>query len=517
MDMDMGMEGEGYGYGYGGSAPGGRRSAAGTPRGDVLDTYASNLTSLFGSMDLSGLLFPGQDIQVESGPVLKREAEQAFQAGNQAVALELIFGHMATEYEEAQFDLQNVRYSALLKRPVWNIRWGVSMSVRGDEISDPQPIREGATPSRRIASRGGRGPGRGAASGGYDGGYEESMSTEDYEDQSGQQMEMEMQMEMEGYGQDLYGEGMEQQMRGRGAPQRPEAPRIPERKMLSQEAQEELDKHLGLVATVVSEEFNKRFQQGDFGTLFTSVTPPPEIENERGNRNAAPGAAPVVAQPSMSLALNDVLSEAGDPLYPMWQPGIVYLGQATTSDEILAAAKRANIDLVLHFDVILKQGRNEAVQNLSRCRLLQVSPPVDSQGRARNLVVTSKAMDSYEAQQFAAAGRMNEREYVTEQLSTLFSIIDDNVKVIDLPQLPAEVAKRRIATIISGDDAKSLRTLAEIRFYQSKNLIDDAEAEAAFDIVGGADGLLFLHGPKSERIETARRWAVQSTSGGSER
>jgi hypothetical protein len=452
--------------------------------------------------------------------MLKRDAEQAFQAGNQAMALELIFGHMATEYNDAQFDLQNVRYSALLKRPVWNIRWGISLSLRGDEASDPQPIREGATPSRRVASGGGRGQfGRGEGSGEYDGAYEESMSMEDYDGQSDRQMEMEMEMqmqsEMEDYGQDAYGEQMQQMMRGRGGPRRPEGPTIPERKMLSEEAQETLDKYLGLVAKIVSEEFNKRFQGGDFGPLFTSVTPPAPVENERGN--PARGAAPVAVQPSMSLALNDALTEAGDPAYPMWQPGIVFLGEAVASDEILAVAKQANIDLVLHFDVILRKGRNEAVQNLSRCRLLQVSPPVDSQGRSRHLVVTSKAMDSNEAQQFAAAGRMDEREYVTEQLSTLFSIIDENVKVVDLPQLPAEVAKRRIGTIISGSDAKSLRTLAEIRFYQSKNLINESEVEAAFEIVGGQEGLLLLYGPTAERIETARRWAIESVTGTSGR
>ena len=94
---------------------------------------------------------------------------------------------------------------------------------------------------------------------------------------------------------------------------------------------------------------------------------------------------------------------------------------------------------------------------------------------------------------------------------------DPTLPYNDLPQLPPDVAKRRIATIISGAGAKSLRTLAEIRFYQSKNLIDEAETQAAFDIVGGEDGLLLLYGPKSERVETARRWAIQSVSGGTDR
>ncbi len=487
-----------------GSSPGSARG--GVSRGDVMDTYASNLTSLVGSIDLSGLFFPEQEITTESGPVLKREAEQAFMAGNQPMALELMFGHMATEYEDASVELQTVKYSPLLKRPVWNIRWGVSMHVRGDDVTDPKPIREGATPVRRVASRGGRGQS-------YDGGYEDSM--QDY----GSQMDDygdDMDMSMDDYGSE-YGAQMQNQMRGRGGPGgrggagRPEAPKIPERTMLSDQVQATFDKTLGLVSTIVSEEFNKRFQQGDFGPIFATLAPAPAVEDNRGNARA-----PVVETPQskMSAALNDALTDVGDPEHPMWHPGLVYLGDGT-SDEMLAVAKRHNVDLVLHFDVILKSGRNDAVQNISRCRLLNVSPPPDSQGKLRHSVVASKGMDSNEAEQFAGAGRMDEREYVTEQLSGLFSIIDRDVKVVDLPALPPAVAQRRIAAIISGPGARSLRTLAEVRLYQVKNLINEAEVEAAFDIVGGSDGLVLLHGPKKDRIETARKWAIESVTGAS--
>ena len=504
MDMDMDMDefdDTGYGGGYGGG-----RGPAGS-RGDAMDTYAGNLTSLLGSMDLSGLFLPEQTISVESGPVLKREAEQAFMAGNQSMALELMFGHMATEYQDAIVELQTVKYSPLLKRPVWNIRWGVSISVRGDSVSDPKPIKEGATPRGRIASRGGRGS-RGPS---YDEGYDDSM--DDYDS------------DMQGYDSDEgmddvgdYEMEMRNQMMGRGGPggrggQGPrgygsQAAPIPERKMLSDEAQASLDKNLGLVSKVVGEEFNKRFQRGDFGPLFATLTQAPTADE--GVANAA---APVIVTPqaTMSAALNEALTAAGDPVHPMWHPGLMYLGEGT-SDEMLAAARKSNLDLILHFDVVLKAGREDAVQNISRCRLLRVSPTADSQGRVRETLVTSKSMDSYEAEQFASAGRMDEREYVTEQLSSLFAIMDRDVKVVDLPVLPAEVAQRRVAAIISGPEAHSLRTLAEIRLYQLQNLLSDDEVEAAFDIVGGSDGLRMLHGPTSERLETARKWAIQATA-----
>ncbi len=70
--------------------------------------------------------------------------------------------------------------------------------------------------------------------------------------------------------------------------------------------------------------------------------------------------APPAVQSPISESLNEALSEAAEPL-PMWQPGIVYLGEGT-SDENIPLARAANIDVLLHFDVVLKAGsqRNDA-------------------------------------------------------------------------------------------------------------------------------------------------------------
>jgi hypothetical protein len=432
-----------------------------------------------------------------------------------------MYGHMATEFQDAIVAIQTAKYSPVLKKPVWNIRWGLSMYVRGDAVSDPKPIREGATPMGRVASRGGGGSRRGGMDSSMEMremGMQEDMRMQDDESPVQENLDQGMEnMDMDESGSD-YGTEMSQMRRGPGGPQgmagrgpatAPAAPRIPERKMLSDEVGESLDKSLGLVAKVVAEEFNKRFQQGDFGPVFSAlVQTPAPVEATNRNANAAAAApAPV----TVSAALNDVLSEAGDPLHPMWQPGLVFLGEGPAED-MLAVAKQANLDLVIHFDVVLKSGRNETVQNISRVRLFAVSPPPDSQGKIRNLLVTSPGIDSFEARQMATAGRMDEREYVTGQLSSLFAIMDRDVKCVDLPALPAEVARRRVSTIISGPEARSLRTLAEIRLYEARELITQDEVEAAFDIVGGSEGLLLLYGPSKDRVETVRKWATQAAA-----
>jgi hypothetical protein len=499
MDMygdEMGMEDAYGGYGgYGGPPTGSRARGTGTPSADAIQTYGSGLISLMDGLDLSPFFIADDAITVESGPVLQREAEEAFKAGNEGLGLELMFGYMATEYKDAVVALQTVKYSKAVKRPVWAIRWGVSMAVRGD-ATDPQPIREGATPNRRSLAGGGGGPGDYDGYGGMDEemmdqGMDDEMEAEmeremaEMEEQMSMEMDMEMEMGMGGRGFGGRGSG------GRGPGSRsttaPAQPSIPAREMLSAEVADELDKTIGLVAKVTAEEFSKRFQRGDFGPVFATVTPP-ETPNT-----------------SISEELNDALAESPEPL-PMWQPGIVFLGRVDAYDQALPAARANKLDLVLHFDVVLKQGRNDMVQNISRCRLIPV--------KTGKSIVVSKGMDNREAMQLASVGRMDEREYVTEQLSNLFAIIDRDVKVIDLPRLSPDVARNRIASLLSSPASRTLRTLAEVRLYQVQGLIDQSEVETAFDIVGGTDGLTLLHGADKERVAMARKWAVKSQDSG---
>jgi hypothetical protein len=283
---------------------------------------------------------------------------------------------------------------------------------------------------------------------------------------------------------------------------------MPVREMLSEEANETLDTTLGLVATVLADEFNKRFQNGDFGSLFVSVNPPEAVDAPRRGSGSSAAAPPV--QPPMSEELNDALSDSQPT--EMWQPGIVYLGQGNF-DDIVPKARAANLDLIFHFDVTLKPGRPGVVQNISRCRLIDLA---SERANRRPLTVVSKGMDNFEARRMAESRGIDERSYVEEQLGNLLGIVDREVKVIDLPALTPEVARRRITSLLDGPRARSLRTLAEVRLYQLQGLIDESEVEAIFDIVGGVDALMLLHGPLDERMAMARKWAVESQGSGVE-
>jgi hypothetical protein len=506
-DYGSGDDGSGGGA-RGGGRGGGSRATLSSPQADAMDLYGATLASLRDRVSFSPLFAPSDGVVVESGPFLARDAEDAFKAGNQHLALALMFGHMTTEQRDALVALQTVKYNTLLRRPVWNVRWGVSLSVRGDITGDPKPIQEGATPpgsnSRGggFASSGRGGSGRGGELGGGDefsggglggGGLGVLGGDMGMDEDMGMEMDEDMGMEMdEGMGS---GQASGRQQQGGTAAAKPS---VPARKMLGGKSAAVLEKNLGLVAQVVGEAFRKRFENGSFGPLFSTVTaPPPPVENA-GGRNGQ--AAPAVSSHVVGAAVNELLLDAGEPI-EMWQPGLVFLGEGTV-DEILPFAKVANVDLLLHFEVVLKAGRNATLQNTSRCKLMNVT--------TGKLEIVSKGMGTLEASQLAGAGRQNERKYVQEQLSSLFGFIDRETVVMDMPALTPDIARRRVAALVGSPQSRSLRTLAEIRMYQVKNLLTEEEVEVAFDIVGGAEGLLMLHGSQPEKVNMARQWALQS-------
>ncbi len=500
MEVDMMEDMEDYdGYGdmqdqydiYGTGAGGGVRGR-GRSSDEMLFYGISNSGSTL-NIDLSSLFAPQLEDAIQAGPVLKRESDLAFAAGNYPLALELAFGHMAAEYPNSVVDLKTVKYSSTLRRPVWNARFGVSMTVRGTgALREAQPIRE-TTSGRQLAQN--RGQGR-SARGGYEGFDEEMMDMEeDMEMQMEEMRDEEMMMEMD---MSDFGGSDPRSRRSSGRPQSTG----PVRKMLDDAAKEELDSYLGLVAEVIGEAFKKRFQSGDFGPALITVNMEEAEEGDvlAGRQGAA---TPPPSGVTLNDELEDVFAAIPDPL-PMWLPGIVYLGQGA-SDEIIPVAQSADLDFVLHFDVVLKQGRNEMVQNISRCRLIQVS-----NGK---LLGVSKGMDSWEAAQLASSGRSGERAYVEEKLANLLMIIDRSAKTAELPALSSKVARQRVASLLGGKKSRSLRTLAEIRLYHAQELIGDADVEIAFDIVGGPEALTMLHGTPAQRVAMVRKWAVRSLGG----
>ena len=222
-----------------------------------------------------------------------------------------------------------------------------------------------------------------------------------------------------------------------------------------------------------------------------------ESMNSSGGDPSRSGAAAL--QPPPSLAPAQIVPPMGS--LPMWVPGIVSVGEGP-STETLVKAKEAGIELLIHFDMVAKpSGRGGDVQNITRCRVFHVST-----GKA---LVASKAIDTNEAQQLERSGRSTNTDYATEQMLTVWTIIDRDATAIAMPQLSPEVAKKRVGSIVTAPPKERLQTLAEIRMYEAAGLLQPADVALAFDLVGGDEAMELLYGPVETRREIVRTWATE--------
>ena len=507
----------GYGGGYG---AGGRRQAS--------NPLAALLRHSVGGFDPDSLLALTEPDAAPSGPVLSHEAEQAYAAGNLALALQLYFGHIVAEFDQASDALASVRYGRTLLRPVWHTRWAASMMVRGeDSVEELQPIEVGFATGKlkvnRRMMRGGRGAMAGRGAGGYGGeaGYGDDYGSEGAA--GGMAGEID------------YGEGYGELMGG-GGPGRRNQPEVPETRveMLDAGVRDRFEKVLGMVASQFESEFGGRYRDGQFGLALTTVAEMPPAADSPGDAPAArPGngrpPAPPAAQPRdprmaaggpgnpPAMGANRGAARAAEAAsiarerrrttelgrfanaeHPMWMPGIVFLGEGPSA-ETLETARQLGIDVLMHFDVALKSAPQDLTQNLSRCRVVHVA--------SGKTLGVSKAIDSLEAMRLVDHERTTEAEYISEQLANLWPVLDEKLSVMDMPTLTPEVAKRRVGSLLAARDGDPLRTLAEIRLYQSQGLLTDAEVESAFELVAGDNGLVLLYGPPAERQATVRQMA----------
>lgn len=476
----------------------------------------TNAPLMFGTapFDLNTLqpLFktPELDAGSESGPVLQHEAEKTLQAGDQTTAMQLMFGHMVAEYEDARPTLLKVKFNKQLNRPVWNVRFGVSMWVRdvgvGDE--DPNPIPAEGVARTRVgfsnrapAANQDRGNARAARQRGA------ATLADAFNSRSGDRRARATPSRAKKSDSAAKAGDKKDGQKASDSAKANLAGQLDKSKKVTSKPAPTLEAMLGLVAQVVGEEFSIRYERGDFGPLLADLSNTASDESSP-TANTTPASAsglgslrletPRPAEAESKKPVSQVLTSANS--LPVWKPGIVNLGSGSRK-EMIEKARKSNLDFLIHFEVNLKSRPDKPVQNASRCRLLNVAT-----GKSIGL---SKLMDSNEEKKLAGSGTGG-RDYVGEKIENLLATIDSEAKVTDLPKLAPAVARRRLGGLLGNSEQRSLRTLAEIRVYEMRKLLTPDQVEMAFEIVGGADSLLFLYGSAEERAALARAWAAES-------
>ncbi|QDT59124.1 hypothetical protein SV7mr_16310 [Stieleria bergensis] len=537
---EPGEGGGGYGAGQEDSYGGNRASRPGAPAGGGGDFVGQLLSQQLGQTMMSFAPFMGQmgGPVKPTGPVLFDEAKAAYSSGKIALAKDLFFAHITAEYEEAGDALSMVRYSPLLRRPAWNIRCGVSVSVRSDGAS-PQPLSASSTgrggPGGAGGGYGGSGGeggygggnggagGQGGGGGDYGAGYGGSGGEggiaaggpgapggpggyaggpgSDYGDggfggemDGGEMDGGEMDGgemaggEMAGYGS---GSGFPGGPAGRGNG-RGKGPAVASNSQrlaslnpagLHSGPAAELNDNLGLVGELISAQIQKRLAQGRFGLAFQSVSP---------------GVVDTVA---ISDAFVNAYSASRGPA--VWRHNLEFVGSGTEKD-MVQAAKDNGVDLLLHFDVVLKGHTSGLTQNISRGRLVNVST-------GKSLGIT-KAIDTFKfKQQAQSPNAVSATEFVEDAMANFLVAMDRNLQVTEMPALTDDNARSRVGSLLGASSRRSFRTLAEVRLFQSQGLLTDDEVADAFYLVGGQDGLTLLEGSAEDRNAVVYRWLSEAS------
>ncbi|MEM6980492.1 MAG: hypothetical protein AAF539_12585 [Planctomycetota bacterium] len=426
---------------------------------------------------------------IASGPVLRNESHVAFRYGNLPLALELFHGHLARANEAAKPALQAIRFDPIRRQPTWLQRWGISIAIRGDtDVADPNPIKADAQANRGRGMDefdGGFGSDEAAfeARGGVGGGDRgpRNFARERFADESFMRQRIEEERFAMSGGEGMDPDGMDQ--RGfdrRGGDRFSDTDFAAEPEMLDEDASSQLSSTLGLVAESIRSNWSTRLKRQQFGSGLTDVA---ETSSTQGST---------------------VGDESVSPSSPsMWIPAMLFIGEGS-SRETTSLAADAGVELLLHFDVNLKELREGVVQNISRVRLIDVA--------TGKTIVTSGAMDNAEVDRLERTSRGTAQEHVDDQTEAFWKIIDSRVATRELPTISSDAARRRITQLLGDPRLPVLRQLAEVRYFAEAGLIDSEELEQAFAIAGGTKAMAILYGSDQQAFEAVRELAWESQS-----
>jgi hypothetical protein len=405
------------------------------------------------AQSLAGLLnaVPADAVANKRPLTLWEQAALAFYQGDQTRALALFHAHLVADGDEAAAARSSVKYSRLLKRPVWAVRFGLSILPRvpSEFAGDPQPLRK----DTKIASPTGRGRGLApTADGGENGGSFDG----------GEEMQDDLQPDQFG-GTRGNANQVVTTFGGAGG----------------EEAAQAVDRNLGLVGDVFKSLFSAQLSAGKFGNALDGME--------------AKGA-------TLSATHQDAISGLSND--PMWIPGVNFLGEGPSS-EMLLKAKAGGIDVLLHFDVIVKANRIGPPQYTTRCSVLHVE--------SGTTLGVSKAIDKYEIASKAASNETTVREL----LAPLFEILDKKVSVEPMPPLTPLHATSRIDSLLGSKERNSLRSLAEMTMFHSQRLITPEQLDKAFFYAGGDIALQLLHDEETARYQKVAEFVEKELSSAS--
>jgi hypothetical protein len=180
-------------------------------------------------------------------------------------------------------------------------------------------------------------------------------------------------------------------------------------------------------------------------------------------------------------------------------PGVVLVGLGKPK-ELQKKAQQAEVDVLCVFTVNVNYSmRSGLVTNKTSIALYNTADAKPMyEGKELNNIQVQKQR----------AEQPDDPDPVDKEMDKLFEYIDSHWKLGELPAgLQQEHVLNRLRTLISEPPSNPLPTLAEVRMYQTRGLLEDAHLLTAYQrLIGDQPGKLLATGSEEEKKQAIEEW-----------
>jgi hypothetical protein len=410
-------------------------------------------------------------------------AEQAFQQGKHKEAFNFLFAEWISNDREARENYDQMKWVAGLYRPALAVRWGIGIEYNsGNYKGDPRPIGSGNQTARGGGGRGNDGPGfepstAGAGAGGSPGGPGGAGGFPG------------------GYGDPTAGGGTQQ----RGQASHPA-----------------ITRYAGDLGAKVLERLEQRLvETGSFGSILQQMAAQvggggggggqagygapggygaggPGGYGGAGGYPGAPGAPGAPGIPG-GYGAESGQAAAADGIKQLL-PGLVFVGQAAKKDELLKTAQEQELDVLLVIEVDVAENRRTGmITNNSKVLIYNVQTGEiyrESVTRLLNNIQVEREREK----------NGDRADAVDKALDPVFAFIDAQLTLGETPEVvTAEATSAHLPSLANEDPSRLLQRLNEIRFYRSRNLLNNEQLESSYQQIIGDEGRTLALGSAAQK------------------
>ncbi len=177
-------------------------------------------------------------------------------------------------------------------------------------------------------------------------------------------------------------------------------------------------------------------------------------------------------------------------------PGLTYLGTDEIND-LIDKSLAEGYDLLVVYEVTVEQNRRGG-NILNDCRARLYKP-----GEKKTLIST----ESFNNSDVMRKMQKGESNILEKGMSKLFAKLDE-VSLADIPSAVNESAiQNRASALVANKTRGAIESMAELRFWNHRKLLGDAELEKAYASLSSADvATKLLSGTEEERVEALKKY-----------